>query len=271
MGATNFRAELSADRGSLTRLKCYAALIGWSLPTERCRDDQDEESARDGWGLPQRRDLLYHAGVAPPTFSEHFASGRYPHLARWLGTERDGVDRCVLEAKQYSIIPWLTGWSRETKAQGTTGPLRIGSFIRAVLGWSLAYPVLARMNDGELPPAVRDLLVRAVVRDGDELDVVESALTTAHHHVLRTPGATVQTGLNRVLVDLRGAEGAEDEVRRRSRELATSIGRFMLLFEEMSESRDRVDHRLVQMLELALEDLTTPVHDPASRPSEGPR
>jgi hypothetical protein len=235
-------------RSRANRLKCYLALARWDAECEPSTTPPPRE-------LPEKAALLARAGVPLTTFNDHFERRRHVRLHDALGVpRREGVDRCVLEAKEFTVRPWLRGWNEQVRLGKLSAAVAAESLIRVVAGWSLEHRHLAAMNHLELPPVVSQA-VRQVTGRG-EPESLDALLEVVVAHVVDDPGATSVAALNAVRSRLRDLSFTPSNLRRRSLELSAAIGNFMLLVE--GDNDHEVDPQLVRSLSLALDELTGP-------------
>jgi hypothetical protein len=237
-------------------LKCYSALARWAAPSDpKVRLPAAHTPSRK---LPEKAELIARAEIPLTTFNDHFDRRKHPDLHVALGVApRDGVDRCVLEAKEFTIWPWLGGWRVQVKQAKLAPPVAAEALVRVVGLWAAEHRQLAAMKELELAPEVRHAASEIV--GGADCDQFMFLLREAAEVVVDDAGATGITGLNAVRSRLRELTYENGDLRRRSLELSAAIGNFMLLVE--GDGDKAVDPQLTRSLALALDELSRPSGD----------
>lgn len=223
----------------MTRLAFYRVLAAWEAPPSP--------------ELPARRDLTYIAGKANSTFTTHFGTGQHPRLQKALGEAREPVDRCVLEAKEFTAAPWLLGWATKRRELALSPRDAAETLLRTVTAWAATHRSLAAMNHGEIPPTMRTAAAELSDDHGPGVgqafsDLVHEALLIVAHD----PEATPLTVLNRLRGQFLALEFGSTDALHRSLELAAHIGHFMIFMQEVDGD---ADPELLDIMALALSSL----------------
>ncbi|WP_341924176.1 hypothetical protein [Nocardioides psychrotolerans] len=242
-------AQPSSDpldvRAQGTRLDCYWALTTWEVP----------EGAAPSRSLPSRRELVERAGIGSGTFSDTFGQGKRPALVSLMYRDGEtppadfqGVGRCVLEAKEFTITPWLRGWNVATTGSRFDPVRRAESLIRVTSAWAIRVPALAVMGEVAMPP----VFYRAArTLGGDPESVATLARQAVGVVVDRGKAATPTLGLDQVRVPLIDQFQQDRDGKRRSDELAQAICEYMLL----RGTSEGIDPALLDTLKLAALEL----------------
>jgi hypothetical protein len=234
-----FAAVLAAEQAGAirTRKAFYETVAGWAPVSVQ---------------LPRRSRLVLATDMRESTFTAHFKRGNYPRLAAAIGSDMDGVHRCVVETKEMTLTPWLVGWRRMGRHL-KLGPDQMGdALLRTVASWAVRHRGLALMADAEMPPCL-DFATQGLfgAAQGAERVAFARIVDRCVRDVCGDPFMTPLMALNRVRGELRRMEFGVTDTRRRSLELVAAIGRFMELASDLQEA----DPQLERILAIALREL----------------